>query len=79
MLKTINGLSKKFSNIHQFCNGDINQFVSLLRKGVYPYKYMDSWKRFHETSLPDRKAFYRELNLEEITDKDYMHAKKLFK
>ena len=40
---------------------------------------MDSWKRFHETSLPDRKAFYSELNLEEITDKDYIHAKKLFK
>ena len=40
---------------------------------------MDSWKRFHETSLPDRKAFYRELDLEEITDKDYIHAKKLFK
>ena len=31
-LKPINGLIKKFPNIHQFCNGDINKFISLLRK-----------------------------------------------
>ena len=29
----------------------------LLRKGVYPYEYMDSWERFDETSLPDKEAF----------------------
>ena len=50
----------------------------LLRKGVYPYEYMDSWERFNETSLPDKKAFYSELNLEDITDKDYAHAQKMF-
>ena len=48
----------------------------LLRKGVYPYEYMDSWERFNETSLPDKKAFYSKLNLGEITDKDYAHAQK---
>ena len=31
---------------------------------------MDSWERFNETSLPDKSAFYSELNLEDITDKD---------
>ena len=50
----------------------------MLRKGVYPYEYMDSWERFNETSLPDKKAFYSELYLEDITDKDYTHAKKVF-
>ena len=45
-LKPVNGLIKKFSNIHQFCHGDINKFVLSLRKGGYPYEYMDSWKRF---------------------------------
>ena len=35
-LKPINGLIEKFQNIYQFCNGDINKSVSLLRKGVYP-------------------------------------------
>ena len=38
---------------------------------------MDSWKRFDET-LPDKKAFYSELYLEDITDKDYTHAQKVF-
>ena len=39
---------------------------------------MDSWERFNETSLPDKKAFYSELNLEDITDKDYAHAQKVW-
>ena len=50
----------------------------LLRKGVYPYEYMNSWERFDETSLPDKEAFYSELDLEDITDKDYVHAKKVW-
>ena len=50
----------------------------MLRKGLYPYEYMDSWERFDETSLPDKKAFYSELYLEHITDKDYTHAQKVF-
>ena len=34
--------------MHRFCGGNINKFVLLLRKGVYPYENMDSWKRFNE-------------------------------
>ena len=77
-LKPINSLIKKFSNIDRFCNGDINQFVLLLRKGVYPYEYMDNWERFDETSLPDKQSFCSELNPEDIIDKDYTHAQKIF-
>ena len=77
-LKPINELIKKFSNTHRFCNNDLNKFVLLLRKGVYPYDYMDSGKRFHKTSLPDKKAFYSEFNLGDITDKDYAHSQKVF-
>ena len=51
----------------------------LLRKGVYPYEHMDSWERFDETSLPDEEAFYSSLNMENITDIDYGHAKRVFK
>ena len=76
--KSINELIKKFPRMCQFCNGDLNEFVLLLRKGVYPYEYMDSWERFDETSLPDKKYFYSELNLGDITDKDYSHAQKVF-
>ena len=50
----------------------------LLRKGVYPYAYMDSWERFDETSLPNKKSFYRELYLEDITNEDYTHVQKIF-
>ena len=76
--KSINGLIEKFPRMYQFCNGDLNKFVLLLRKGVYPYEYMDSWERFNETSLPPKKDFYSELTLENITDKDYNHAQKVF-
>ena len=47
----------------------------LLRKGIYPYEYIDSWKRFDETSLPVKEAFYSSLNMEGITGVDYRHAK----
>ena len=40
---------------------------------------MDSWERFDETSLPDKEAFYSSLNMEDITDVDYRHAKRVFK
>ena len=51
-------LIKTFANTNKFCNKGIDKFLLLLRKGVYPYKYMDSQKRFEKTSLPDKKAFY---------------------
>ena len=40
---------------------------------------MDSWERFDETSLPDKKVFYSELSLDDITDKDCEHAQKVWK
>ena len=64
--KPINGLIEKFPKIYQFCNGDFNKLVLLLRKGVYLYEYMDSWERFNETSLPPKKDFYSELTLQDI-------------
>ena len=63
---------------HQFCNGDLNKFILLLRKGVYPYEYKDSWERFNKTSLGPTKDFYSELILEDIFGKDYLHAQKVF-
>ena len=76
--KSVNDLIEKFPRTYKFCNGNLNKFVLLLRKGVYPYEYMDSWERFNETSLPPKKSFYSELNLEDISDKDYLHAQKVW-
>ena len=72
-------MCKKFSNAYKFLNNYINKFIFLLGKSTYPYKYMESSKTFDETSLPDKKAFYCKLFQEEITDKDYTNAQKLFK
>ena len=51
----------------------------LFRKGVYQYECMDSWERFNGTSLRDKEAFYSNLNMEDITDVDYRHEKRVFK
>ena len=51
----------------------------ILRKGVYPYDYMDSPERMNETQLPPKSAFYSILNDSHITDDDYEHAQKVWK
>ena len=70
-------LSKRFANMYEFCNGDIDKLFFLLRKSVCPYEYMDSWEIFDETSLSDKGAFFSSVNMEDITDVDY--CKKLLK
>ena len=72
-------LIKRFANTYEFCNKNLNKFVLLLRKGVYPYEYMDIWERFNETSLPSKEAFYSNLNMENIDDIDYRHGNNVFK
>ena len=76
--KSINELIETYPKMYQFYNSDLNNFFLLLRKDVYPYEYMDSRERFNETLLPLKKDFYRELTLEDISDKDYNHAQKVF-
>ena len=51
----------------------------MLQRGVYTYKYIDIWHRFNETSLPDKKQFYSNLKIEDITDSDFKHTKKVWK
>ena len=41
---------KRFKNTFKFTNNDINKFILLLRKEVYPYEYMDKWAKFYETT-----------------------------
>ena len=72
-------LIERFANIYEFCNGDLNKFILLSRKGAYPYEYMDNCERFDETSLPDKESFYSSLNMENIDDIDYRHGNNVFK
>ena len=50
----------------------------ILKKGVYPYEYMDCYEKFDETSLPIISKFYSSLNESHIEETDYEHAKKIW-
>ena len=76
--KPINNLINKCSNIYSICNGDLNKFLSLLRKGVYPYEYINSWNKFNETNNPPFQKYYSKLNMSNINKEDYIHSQKIW-
>ena len=76
--KVTNESIKNFPTLYKFCNGDLNKFFLLLRKDIYPYKYIDSWERFDENTISPKEAFYSELDLEDIRDAYYEHVKKVW-
>ena len=39
----------------------------MLRKGVYPYEYIDNWENFNDSSLPEKEDFYSHLNIEDTS------------
>ena len=71
-------LIKKFPSIYQFSNSDLNKFILLLRKGGYPYEYMDSWEKSDKTTLLPKEVFHSNLNLEEISNENNAHAQKVW-
>ena len=75
--KPIASLIERFPSTYQFCSGDNNKFVLLLRKGVYPYEYNADWDKFKETQLPLMKDFQNTLKQIDITKEDYEHAQKV--
>ena len=51
------------------------KFLRLVKqKGVYPYEYIDSFKKFSENKLPDRSKFFSSLKGKCISEKDYFKA-----
>ena len=76
--KSPNKAVKKFPILYQFCKGDLNKFFLLLGKGYYPYEDADSWEKIDETTIPPTEIFYSELNLEGISDADYVHIQKVW-
>ena len=68
-LKGFIKISVKFVNLN---------LVLLLRKGLYPYEYMESWERFDKTSLPEKEAFYSKLNKKSMNNIDYAPAQKVW-
>ena len=51
----------------------------MLRKGVYSYEFMNEWEKFNEAALPEKGEFCSNLNMEDITDADYVHGKRVCK
>ena len=52
----------------------------MLRKGVYCYEYMNDWEELMEFfPLSEKDYFHSHLNMEDITDLEYTHAKRDFK
>jgi hypothetical protein len=50
----------------------------LIRKGVYPYDYMNTWTRFAETQLPGIEQFASRLRAEKCSQDDYDHAERVW-
>ena len=71
----VNNLARgnhKFWGFERFSN---NQRELLIKTGIYPYEYMDSWNKFSEDRLPSKDKFYSKLNMSDVSDKGYDHAR----
>lgn len=66
----------EFFNIRQNFNSD--QIPLLIRKGIFPYDYIDSFDKLKETCLPSKECFYNRLNEEDISQTDYCHARNVW-
>jgi hypothetical protein len=51
----------------------------LRRKGIYPYKWVDSVKKFKYTVLPSIEFFHNDLTQELCSPEDYQHAQNVWK
>ena len=54
-------LKERFKDTFEFSNNGVNKFILLLRKGVYPYEYMNDWENFNETILPEKHELHNDL------------------
>ena len=51
----------------------------LLQKDAYPYDYMQDQEKINKTLSLKKEDFYSHLNMEDITDADYAHTKRVYK
>ena len=74
----VNNLAKGGHEFWGFEKRSLKQKELLIRKGGYPYEYIDSWDKFEEKRLPSKDEFYSKLNMSGISEKDYSHACKVW-
>ena len=70
----VNNLARGSHEFWGFENYSCRQCELLIRKGIYPYEYMNIWDKFEETSLPRIEKFYSNLNMSGVSDSDYEHV-----
>ena len=70
----VNNLAKGGHKFFGFEPYNGRQCELLIRKGIYPYEYIDSWGKFKETSSPSIEKFDSNLNMSGVSDGDYEHA-----
>ena len=69
----VNYLAHGNSEFFGFKDNNESQYKLLIRKGIYPYEYMDDWDKFKETVLPPKEAFHSKLTMAGVS-KDYERA-----
>ena len=75
----VNNLTRGNNKFFGFEDYNESQYKLLIRKGIYPYEYMDDWNRFKETALFPEEAFYSKLNMSGVSNQDYEHACRVLK
>ena len=78
LVKNLTDNGKDSSKIVHTKNRFQDKISLCLRKGVYPYDYMNSPEKLSETQLPPKSAFYSKLTEQDISDEDYNHAQKVW-
>ena len=64
---------------HKFDENLKERFFNTYKCLSLCHAYKDDWEKFNKTSLPKKTEFYNHLNMEDITDGDYAHAKRVCK
>ena len=75
--RCLNPTDKNLHEITKYFVGE--ELKLLLRKGVFPYDWLDDFDKLNENQLPPKESFYSKLRGEDISDEDYEHAKKVWK
>ena len=68
--------AEAFKHTGQVFQGE--QLSLMTKKGVYPYDYMNSFKKFEDSRLPKKEDFFSIMNNEHITDEEYQHAQNVW-
>ena len=79
LVETLKRSNHKFPLMRKIFR-DPGQRELLLSKGIYPYEFCESIEKLrNQVVIPPHSAFYSRLSLKNVSDKDYQHAKTVWK